>query len=57
MKYGKIILQLVLVHHNIVKNEYKLDSGALYTFVSDKSFCQLKNFKKIYLLETFNSDF
>ena len=31
----------VLVHYNIVKNNYQQDSRVLYTFVPNKSFVQL----------------
>ena len=31
------ITELVLVHWNIVNNDYELDSRVLYTFVSNKS--------------------
>ena len=35
------ITQVVLVHCNIVNNDYKQDSRALYTFIPNKSFGQL----------------
>ena len=34
-------LEVVLVHCNIVNNDYQQDSRALYTFISNKSFGQL----------------
>ena len=35
--------QLVLVHCNIVDNDYQQDLGVLYAFVPDKSFAQLSD--------------
>ena len=35
------ITEVVLVHSNIVNNDYQHDSRVLYTFVPDKSFGQL----------------
>ena len=35
------ITEVVLVHCNIVNNDYQRDSRVLYTFVPSKSFCQL----------------
>ena len=35
------ITELLLVHCNIVNNDYQHDSRVLYTFVPSKSFCQL----------------
>ena len=35
------ITELVLVHCNIVNNDYQNDSRVLYAFVSNKSFGQL----------------
>ena len=35
------ITEVVLVHCNIVNNDYQQDSGVLYTFVPDKPFGQL----------------
>ena len=35
------ITQVVLVHCNIVNNDYKQDSRALYTFIPNKLFGQL----------------
>ena len=37
------ITEAVLVHCNIVNNDYQLDSRVLYTFVPNKSFDQLSN--------------
>ena len=35
------ITEVVLVHCNIVNNDYQQDSRALYTFIPNKLFCQL----------------
>ena len=35
------IIKVVLVHCNIVNNNYQQNSKVLYTFVSNKWFCQL----------------
>ena len=35
--------EVVLIHCNIVKNNYQHDSRVLHTFVSNKSFGQLLN--------------
>ena len=35
------ITEVVLVHCNIVNNDYQCDSRVFYTFVSNKSFSQL----------------
>ena len=35
------ITEVVLIHFNIVNNDYKQDSRALYTFIPYKSFGQL----------------
>ena len=35
------IMEVVLVHCNIVKNDYQQDSRVLYKFVPNKSFGQL----------------
>ena len=35
------IIEVILVHYNIVKNDYQQDSRVLYTFVPNKSFNQL----------------
>ena len=35
------IIEVILVHYNIVKNDYQQDSRVLYTFVHNKSFNQL----------------
>ena len=53
------ITEIVLIHFNIVNNDYRQDSRVLYTFVSNKSFGQLLDIsqKKIIFLKTFNSEF
>ena len=53
------ITELVLVHCNIVNNDYQLDSRVLYTFVPNKSFGHLLNFslQSFIFLRTFNSEF
>ena len=33
--------EVVLIHCNIVNYDYQRDSRALYSFVPNKSFCQL----------------
>ena len=35
------IIEVILVHYNIVKIDYQQDSRVLYTFVPNKSFNQL----------------
>ena len=37
----KIVLKVVLVHCNIVNNDYQQDSTVLYTFVRNKPFGSL----------------
>ena len=51
--------EVVLIHCNVVNNDYQEDSRVLYTFVSNKSFGQLLDIsqKKIIFLKTFNSEF
>ena len=53
------ITEVVLVHSNIVNNDYQHDSRVLYTFVPNKSFGQLLDISpKFFLfLKTFNSEF
>ena len=53
------ITELVLVHCNIVNNEYQQDSRALHTFVSNKSFAQLLDIspRNFVFLKTFSSEF
>ena len=50
------ITEVVLVHCNIVNNDYQQNSRALYTFVRNKSFSQLLDSspKNIIFLKTFD---
>ena len=52
------ITELVLIHCNIVNNDYKQNLRVLHTFVSNKSFGQLLDIspKKIIFLKTFDSE-
>ena len=53
------ITEVVLVHCNIVHNDYQQDSRVLYTFVTNKSFGQLLyiSHKNFIFLKTFDSEF
>ena len=53
------IAEVVLVHCNIVKNDYQQNSIVLYTFVPNKPFGSLLEVspKNHVFLKTFNSDF
>ena len=53
------IIEVVLVHCNIVNNDYQQDSGVLYTFVPNKPFSSLLEIspKNHIFLKTFNSEF
>ena len=53
------ITEIMLVHCNIVNNDYQQDSRVLYTFVPVKSFGQLLGIssKNFIFLKTFNSEF
>ena len=53
------ITEAVLVHCNIVNNDYQQDSRVLYTFVPNKSFGQLLDIspKNVIFLKTFDSEF
>ena len=53
------ITKVVLMHCNIVKNDYQQDSGVLYVFFSNKSFGQLQDIspKSVIFLKTFDSEF
>ena len=53
------ITEVVLVHCNIVNNDYQQDSRVLYTFVSNKPFGSLLEIspKNHIFLKTFNSEF
>ena len=53
------ITEEVLVHCNIVNNDYQENSRILYTFVPDKSFGQLLGIlpKNLIFLKNFDSEF
>ena len=53
------ITEIVLVHCNIVNNDYQHDSRVLYTFIPNKSFCQLLDVspKNFIFLKSFDSEF
>ena len=53
------ITVVVLIHFNIVNNDYQQDSRVLYTFVPNKSFRQLLDIspKKFIFSKTFESQF
>ena len=53
------IVELVLVHCNLVNNDYQQDSRILYTFVPNKTFGSLLEISPTnqVVLKTFNSEF
>ena len=53
------ITEVVLVHWNIVNNDYQHDSRLLYTFVPNKSFVSLLEISPTnhIFLKTFNSEY
>ena len=53
------IFELVLIHCNLVNNDYQQDSRILYTFVPNKTFGSLLEISPInhVFLKTFNSEF
>ena len=53
------ITEIVLVHCNIVNNDYQQDSRVLYTFVPNKPFGSLLQISPAshIFLKTFNSEF
>ena len=53
------IVELVLVHCNLVNNDYQQDSRILYTFVPNKTFGSLLEISPAnhFFLKTFNSEF
>ena len=53
------ITEVVLVHCNIVNNDYQQDSRLLYTFVPNKPFGSLSEISPTnhILLKTFNTDY
>ena len=52
------ITEVILVHFNIVNNDYLQDSRVLYIFIRNKSFGQLLDVssKNFIFLKTFNSE-
>ena len=53
------VVELVLVHYNLVNNDYKQDSRILFTFVPNKSFdssLEISPTNHVFL-KTFNSEF
>ena len=53
------VVELVLVHCNLVNNDYQQDSGILFTFVRNKTFGSLLEISPTnhVFLKTFNSEF
>ena len=53
------IVELVLVHCNVVNNDYQQDSRILFIFVPNKSFGSLLEISPTnqFFLKTFNSEF
>ena len=53
------VVELVLVHCNLVNNDYQQDSRILYTFVSNKIFGSLLDISPTnhVFLKAFNSEF
>ena len=53
------ITEVILVHCNMVNNDYQQDSRALYTFLTNKSFGSLLNISRSnhVFLKTFNSEY
>ena len=53
------ITEVILVHCNIVNNDYQQDSRALYTFVPNKPFVSLLEMSPAnhIFLKTFNSEY
>ena len=51
--------EVILIHCNIVNNDYQQDSRVLYTFVPNKSFGQLLDIspQNFIFSKTFNSEF
>ena len=54
-----LVFELVLVHCNLVNNDYQQDSRILYTFVPNKTFGSLLEISPTnqVFLKTFNSEF
>ena len=57
--YNSEITEIIIIHFNIVKNNYQQGSRVFYIFFPNKSFGQLLNIfpKKFYILRTFDSEF
>ena len=51
------IVELVLVHCNLVNNDYQQDSRILFTFVPNKTFGSLLEISPKFFLKIFNSEF
>ena len=53
------IVELILVHYNLVNNDYQQDSRILYTYVPNKTFGSLLEISPTnqVFLKTFNSEF
>ena len=53
------ITEVILVHCNIVNNDYQQDSRVLYTFAPKRSFCQLLDItsKSFTFLKTLTQNF
>ena len=53
------MINVVLVHYNVINNNYQQNSRVLYTFVSNESFGQSLDLspKNFIFLNTFNSQF
>ena len=53
------ITEVVLIHCNIVNNDYQQNSRVLYTFIPNKWFRQVLDIsrKNFIFLKTFNSEF
>ena len=51
--------EVILVHYNIVNNDYQLDLRVLYKFIPTKSLGELLDIspKNFMVLKTFNSEF
>ena len=51
--------EVVLLHCNIVNNDYQQDSSVLYTFVPNNSFGSLLDISRAnhIILKTFNSEY
>ena len=56
---GLEITEVVLIHCNIVNNNFQQDTRVLYSFVPNKSFGQLLDIspKKFILWKTFKTEF